>query len=489
MNSLLKTILILRSNDRGVVLPVIIALGLIMTLVGTISIVQSNEEQINANTQRRTAKALAAAELGVARYRELIDKYRLIAIYPACLNWSGSTCSDSGNNDRSWGNVTAIKDDNGDELIGQSCPNDGDTVIPNMTNQNWQTVSGQSSLEYRLIDYTYANNTGTLTVEGRANDATTRLQVEIPVQPGIPPLNGEAVELEGNFNYLNPALWIMGTPASNAINAFVTDTRGLTVDGNIILTDTDCTLDSSSVLTSANLEDPNTQSIIAEPIQPQPTYKPLPTDATVINDINASDINDGITLPRAGDRVETIGTDRYYHYRVSNNHVVLVGDDINIVAGSKVILYLRRRLIMEGLPDPDGAGPLEADPVNINFRPNDNDSTNLEIYSLDQDTDRIVFRGTGDINIRAFIHAPNAEVRIREQPKVTVEGAMWVKDWDGKNLDNPVIIRPDDSSDATKTTDQYFNYTYVRNDWSNTNTKIVDPVIASPSRWETQEAE
>ena len=489
MNSLLKTILILRSNDKGVVLPVIIALGLIMTLVGTISIVQSNEEEITAKTQRKTAKALAAAELGVARYRELIDKYRLIATYPACINWSGNTCSDSGG-DLSWGNVTAIKDDNNNELIGQSCPNDGSTVVPDLTNKTWQTVSGQSGLQYRLIEYTYANNVGQLVVEGKADNATTRLQVDIPVQPGIPTPNGETVELEGNFNYLNPALWIMGTPGSNSINASVTDVRKLTVNGNILLTDTNCELDSSNLPTTANLQDSSTQSIIVEPTQPQPGYKPLPVDASVINDINADDISDGITLPRTGDKVETVGSDKYYHYRVSNKNVLLVGDDLNIVAGSKVILYLQKRLILEGLPDPDGGGPLEADPVNINFRPNGNDSTNLEIYSLNQNANRIVFRGTGDINVRALIHAPNAQVRVNNQPKVTVEGAMWVKDWDGNNNANTsVVISPDNPANGEETTDQYYNYTYVRNDWSDTDAKIVNPVIASPSRWETQEAE
>ena len=58
---LLKILLQRRATNEGFVIPVVIAFGLIMALLGTFSIVQSSEENLNAITDNSNAKALAAA--------------------------------------------------------------------------------------------------------------------------------------------------------------------------------------------------------------------------------------------------------------------------------------------------------------------------------------------------------------------------------------------------------------------------------------------
>ena len=62
---LLKILFKRRARDEGMVIPVVIAFGLIMALLGTFSIVQSSEENLGAITDNSNAKALAAAEAGI----------------------------------------------------------------------------------------------------------------------------------------------------------------------------------------------------------------------------------------------------------------------------------------------------------------------------------------------------------------------------------------------------------------------------------------
>ena len=115
MNSIIKTILITRSKERGVIIPTVIALGLIMTLIGTVNVFKSNDENLTAIAQRDTREALTAAEIGVAFYRDLIDQNKVIATYSACgtgidLTWNTSTntwtCSDT--TEISWATATTI---------------------------------------------------------------------------------------------------------------------------------------------------------------------------------------------------------------------------------------------------------------------------------------------------------------------------------------------------------------------------------------------
>ncbi|MEY2857926.1 MAG: hypothetical protein RLZZ74_2238, partial [Cyanobacteriota bacterium] len=77
---LLKSLLQRRARDEGFTLPMVIALGLIMLLLGAISITTANEENITAITQNSKSDALAIAEIGVARYRESLDRNRRLAI-------------------------------------------------------------------------------------------------------------------------------------------------------------------------------------------------------------------------------------------------------------------------------------------------------------------------------------------------------------------------------------------------------------------------
>ncbi|MDJ0686880.1 MAG: pilus assembly PilX N-terminal domain-containing protein [Xenococcaceae cyanobacterium MO_188.B32] len=518
MKLLFKVFLLSRPKEEGFVLPVVIALGLIMTLVGTISIFQSSDEQLTASSQRSTSKALAAAEIGVARYRELIDQNKIIATYPACETgtWTGANCDDNGSQ-KSWKKATNIPN------ITYSCLANPASTVAGMATRDWQNISANpEDGQYRLIDYTYTSNynsgtgtydsqpVGTLIVEGRVNQSNTnlardpqaavaRVAVDLPIQPGIPNPDTTEIELAENFNHFHPALWITGDSGG------VADARGLEVDGNIVVTDLDdgCTQTNTTddtKITTNNLKDSSKQSIILTPMKPDRKTFVLSTATTLDNDpdldvnaLLATDINNGITLPRPGDFSEhqddnndgkvDPGEEVYYHYLVVGD-IDLTNESIKIVAGRKVILYLTTGDIT--LTANGSSNSVDINP--------DNPSYFLEIYG-GLLTDEITFKSgsssgnEGSININAFIHAPDATVKVQTNPKVKIKGAMWVKDWDGKDLTPKVSIEPD-SSDPNEISKQYYNYTYIRDDLvtSNVNMKV-DPIISVPSRWETQEAE
>ncbi|NJO99213.1 MAG: hypothetical protein HC764_27135 [Pleurocapsa sp. CRU_1_2] len=86
---------------RDLPLPIVIGLGLVMILLGAISITTANEENITAITQNSKSDALAIAEVGVARYRELLDRNRTLAV----------------NDSSQWTTETQVCNNNTNELV------------------------------------------------------------------------------------------------------------------------------------------------------------------------------------------------------------------------------------------------------------------------------------------------------------------------------------------------------------------------------------
>ena len=488
MNFLLKAFLVYRrKNEKGFAIPMVLSLGIIMVLLGTVSIFRSSEEDLTAITQRSTSRALNAAEAGVARYRQLLSNYKVIATYNACNSWSGTTCSASGS---TWKNPTQLPN------IDQSCPNNGSTVVANATTRAWQNIddSDPSLGQYRLVDYIYDPNydtatntytdqpTGTLIVEGRVNQsnaasaAVTRIRVVFPVQPGIPTPNGEEVTLESNFNSFNPALWLTGS-TSGSVNASVTNIGDLKVkgDGNIIVTDSDCNV-TGSLPNNSNLEDSNQQLVIIDPRRPP--LQPIPT-GFIVKSVDADDlVNITQTLPCNDSSLdcfhddpeiiaESDGSKKFiYHYRVTGD-LELNNEEIKVSENRKVILHVDGDITLDG---------------NAKLNPSTNNtSANLEIYGTNN-TKNINLKGNKTILIKAFIQAPGAKVNISDDPSVDFTGAMFVKDWDVQSgVTKEIKITPDD---------QYFNYKSIKDlSSSSGRPRIVDPIIYKHSEWETVQVE
>ena len=492
MNSKLKTILANKTKDGGFAFTLTLALGLIMVLVAIAAIIRSQQEKIISSAQRETTRGLSIAQTGVNRYRELIDKNKIIAMYPACVTWNTTTgvCQD-GATVQSWYRAANIPG------VSPACTGGDTTSIQNATNRQWQDVdaSDPSRGQYRLIDYsynadynagtsTYGEPTGTLTVEGRVNQkgtgntatdaintATTQLTVEIPIQPGIPlppvPVNA-AISLDSDFNSQDPALWIGSGSATNV--------GTLTVDGNILFsTNSSCNIPTASGNpTSSNLQNSQTQSIIADP-RTLPNPPDLLGSGVTYQTISNTEIMAATELPRPGDSGDG---NNYYHYLVEDD-LDVSGGDLNIRDGTKVILYVQGNINLEG---------------NVNQNGGSNTSAYLEIYG-NYDTGGGSYRYNcaagvtcptadidlaGDIDVKAFIHAPAATVSektVGVGSTVDFIGALWVNNWNTPN--STITITPDD---------QYFYYTTIEN-MVTANTRVVDPIVFTPSSWNTEEVQ
>lgn len=187
-------------SDRGSILPAAIGLGLIVSLLGVVMLVRSHNDETNVAMRRAIAKSESVAELGISRYRNLMNNNRKIATLPSCSNTDSAEICDAD----SWYNAAAvISNPTAADLISSQVSEEWKPVSPDApdapVSDNWQ--DGQ----YRLINYTYDDDAGegTLTVEGRVNQGadgaggvgTTvrRLEVKFPVNVG-----------GGNF----PPLWI-----------------------------------------------------------------------------------------------------------------------------------------------------------------------------------------------------------------------------------------------------------------------------------------
>ncbi|MGB8699611.1 MAG: hypothetical protein WCD18_09370, partial [Thermosynechococcaceae cyanobacterium] len=222
-------------HQQGFALPIAMGVGLTLLLIGASMIVRSQSDSVAAVTQKTTARAQNAAESGIGRFQSLMASYRPIAVYPACNTWSGSSCGDSGSS-YSWKNLPTSNDELSATCFGLSS---GYATVPGYATRDWQNIdaSDASKGQYRLVDYTYSNGSGTLTVEGRVNSndspttSTTRLTVAIPVTA---PSLSDVV----------PGLWIR--------NSSFTKMGSDKVNGNIVING--CTAPTgSNQPTTANL--------------------------------------------------------------------------------------------------------------------------------------------------------------------------------------------------------------------------------------------
>lgn len=479
MNPIIKTLLKCRSSEQGFIIPTVIALGLIMLLIGTINIFKSNDEHITAIVQRDTREALTAAEAGVAYYREFIDNYKTIAVYNSTDAADTPSWADRN------GDNADQSDDIPDDIPGIADPKTGDpkdvcqfdrdgnsstnavAEYDNVPKTGWRNIDGSEG-QFQLVSYVYdaATNTGTLTVDGRdgntTDSATTRLQVQFPIQPGLN-IGEVGTQITDDLNNLDPVLWI----DSDAISSM---SDNISVNGNILISKDDCQL-TGTTLTTANSLGNITATPLAFPSTLPPSIPILSGDSSV-NDVSASDIGTKIknqSLPLANvtqnSRITADGTHIFYYF-VDGNLNFNNNDYLKIQKNTDVIIYVNGNLTFDGN-------------VNINQDPNTNTSEHLEIYV--SNAGNIEFSGNGTINIKAFIHAPGSTVNSTSgggDPTVNITGAMWVQDWnDTTSNTKKVTITPDDS---------YLTYTSVRNS-SGKSQLLIKPVIYPPTSWTTQQ--
>jgi hypothetical protein len=179
---------------EGFVLPVVLAVGLITILLGTMMIERSSQNRITAIAQKANTRSSAAAEYGVAQLQALLNRYSRLATSSPLSSWA--TISD-----------TAL------DPCGIT-PDDLARIRSYANPDYWSNVSANpSDGQFRLVSYEAGSGTGTFVIEGRINpdDAVSLANTLLKVDFGIAraPRVGNA-----------PGLWIE-QPQAAAIDSSV----------------------------------------------------------------------------------------------------------------------------------------------------------------------------------------------------------------------------------------------------------------------------
>ena len=456
---LLKILLQRRVRDEGFTLPMVIAIGLIMILLSTVNVVQSSEENLTAISTNSSSDALAMAEVGVTRYRELINNNRVLAVH----------------NHTAWSNF----DDTATNP--QVCDSDvddrGDTT-------QWHTINdGSGNIgEYQLVSYEYdndgivgdnndngifdqtsdANNNnarGILTVRGRRIDSSGNEISLAQIQTDIP-LGINTFDLDT----LAPTLWVQQNNITNLGNLTVTG-------GNIVLYGTGiCDNAPPNLNGQTTIYDPRTVPPIVDittianvkDIEPDISDNVLATAG--IDDPDDPFIGEYLDHPNGlvlGDNspennANALNDDTYY-YRANGNLLLSGNENIISDGEAKVVIYVNGNVNID----------TTAGDINIENSSGDATSRFLEIHA----TGNVNISGGNNVNIKGLIHAPNGTLTITNSPTVNIIGSVWVNDW---NVPNGVNINI--------TGDDYKFY-------STTTQRTPQPLTYRPSEWEKQEAD
>jgi hypothetical protein len=473
MKLILKTILKFKPNDEGSAIPIVMALGLLMTFIGILGIFKANEEEVAAISQKNRTKALAAAEKGINDYRLLFDRNKRLALYDQINHTSNTT---------GWRTSGIPLCDNKTNII--------DTAI---NNGGWININGNERFgQYRIIGYNYnqADNTfpnstseAQLTVEGKAGTATARLQVDIPIQPATAQ------------RALIPALWLNGESTNNNLtgvtigDSFNKGDLLLLVYDQSTATASKCDTLSTGLTgfsRSTTFSQPDNQNLIIEPFAMADINSGI---TTTVNDasrsasftVNSATFSTNLptfqstpysTLPSSFSDGRTIasfkgnGSDNTYYHKSSGS--LTITKSINTQNNIKVVLYVDGNLTFDS----------SSNAIDIGTNTTTNDSAYLEIYVVGNRT--ITFKGSNEINIKGFIHAPNSNVVFEGSSATKIIGALWansLKRSGGTRTMN--IIHDTFNTSTASNVPAYARYS------SASNIKI--STISPPDQWRMQE--
>lgn len=517
---LLKTLLQRRARDEGFTLPMVIALGLVMVLLGVISLTTANEENITAISQNSKSDALAIAEVGVARYRELLDRNRDLTIF---------------DNDQ-WGTRSARTEvcNNEDRDISSFIPGSG-SPLPVLDTQDLDNDGNTTEVigTYSLVSYDYSNTNGVfnrtndnsnqdaagnnargiLTIQGTAADDNSKaqIQVEIPLR-----IN------RNDLNNLAPALWIGDNTVTAAQLGTLTigndsddekdvdDDKDVSNDnGNIVIRDqatstadgcrSFSTLDSKIpkrpvISNSRNLpsitkiDDPiNGDVARARDAWPTPATSPINTPDQGI--IIPNTFLFGRTTDNPYNPVDNttncpnIKLCRYYYDPPASTPLVVPADTDLLTDGiARTTLLLDQDLTLNAATRAIKIGSTSSVI---------NDSNTFEIYV--RGNRNITITATENVTINALIHAPQGTLTIDGVGKVNINGSVWVNDFVNNgatvNISPDLIARQATSTDPSPSVRSYKVYSTTDEFYGGIPDMTNRPLTGSPTNWKTEEVD
>jgi len=441
------------------------------------------------------------AELGVARYRELLNNNRVLAVHnlnevdPNVEDWThpdiaAQTCDNVNGawvDAVNWFDITVDEPDIGFDING-----DGD-----------QDDTNEPIGSARIIDYIYDNDgdvgtddngdfdqtsdaanivdpdgggpmpasrpRGILTIQGRSIDAAstetsgvTQIEVTIPIgvntndldtlDPGIW-IHQENVANLGIIDFTTPNELIMGvlTPIPPKNLVLYANNNGCDNFNTSIIPGATITH-----LTNLGVRDPRD-------LPPLATRPPNIANYTVLDGDVTNGLNPQSQLilgkPSHKSNDDSDGIKRYY-YEVNGNLNIIDGENLLSDGTAKVIVIVNGDLII---------GSDSGSPTNITNTSNSAESSHLEIHV----NGNVEISGDGTVNINSLIHVPGGTVDIIGNPTINLRGSIWANDWNSVGTVN--VIR-EDSDDKSY---QYYSIVPQR---------TPKPLTFAPTGWEQQEA-
>lgn len=400
MNRKLKIALRRRSSEQGFALPIVVGLGLIMTLIGVTMIVRSQGDQVTASAQKATAQSVGVAEAGITQVESFLSNNRgfINQNHP----WTTSLAS-----------------------LLHPCTSGTSLYDKAAVFNNWTTV-GNGTDRFRVISYTPTNKEAVLVLEGQARQgntvkSTTRLQAKIPfdqiTKPSFNPPGAWAEDFGLGNNQITGDVIDAACPPGSLTPGELGQIRGSVKN--------DPALSLPSPLTVPNVCTGSLEYAVTCGARPL---------AAITGDL---------ILPVSTDTPDTKG-EYVYYVGLSGTYSINLGgnDKLIIKPNKKVTLYLQGNINTQGggvkighncydsITTPDG------EPDGTTQVPGCTPD-NFQIYG-GISTTSIIFGGSNTID--AFIFAPKA-VHSGVNGGAQIRGSIWVKQWDAANGNHEVIVQ------------------------------------------------
>jgi hypothetical protein len=415
----------LANSEDGFAIPIALGFGFIMLLLATTSVIRSQNDNISAINKRSATRSLTAAETGVARIQDFLNRNREAATVSACFAPPSvlGACNDTTTTapTGSWdfpGNIP-------------NCPTTFSTADTSLTNNNnWQAVdsTNTSKGDFRIVSYAG----GTLNVEGRATvgtngEAKSKVVATIPVTY---PTDGLVASLWASGT-------IAGTPTVNS-NAVINDTGACTATApTITFPVTGTKLIKTTYTMPAAVVKPTT--LIASPIT-----APTANTSSYYALTNTSSLP-GKELPRLTTNATPFtsndqpGSDGVYRYIVTT-----FDDSFKVTPGKKVWIWVTGNITLTNkiiVNQCSAAGsPASCGPFDVRIYP-----------QTPGGTPTLTLTGTAVCDV--FFHLPDYAVTFNDASSSTQDcgsvtkntGVYWVKSWAGTSS----VINPPRATWAT----------------------------------------
>ncbi|MGK7942424.1 MAG: hypothetical protein AB4062_20150 [Crocosphaera sp.] len=461
-----------KTNDQGFALPLVLGVGMILSVAATSMIIQAASQEKHAISQQLINKSSAQTDVAVQRIIHFLNQHRELIKKPTdqwqtTANEMMATSATGGSSDIeeiTCDSAAAATEDES-EATYPNPESVNQTMLDSLQAKTWMSIdkNDPSAGDYRLVEYQ---------LDSVDNPTTAKLQIQArAVQDSNSNLNQrnaiKALEVVVSITEKSrvvttdlPGLWISDT--TGGTGGFDTNSKQSSGANQPInaITWIDCSQttdwDSNAAYVNHTKIDPTAIAIDGDSMNPPaevkqvkddlPSVPVIPPEAYDLGSLNAS--NCYITLPRTSgnswggdggsgcetinDRTSDVALDGVYHYHFTGD-VTLSNSQIRInpPEGTKVVIHLGGGITLTGKGLSHDAATSCAgalDPV-ATYIGDPDDPSKLELYSHSISSLQPI-----DISdttmISAFVHAPNTELKISQGQ---VRGAVWVKSMDASN--------------------------------------------------------